>query len=199
MGSDKRSVRDRVKSGFFFVCLLIVGFLIFGLAVMSLSALYSTSPSQHFLRFFAALLGVCLAAAVMFVTAHRWGGFIAGFFFVPGALRAFGAFVSGYDYSYPRQEMSRLESGLFVLYCVALIVFVWRFVGPRRRHIALSFIDRAALTAFALGFATQVIQPKSYAGLIGGIIALLIAWVIFRWQHRKKGRHHTAVPANTQP
>jgi hypothetical protein len=31
----------------------------------------------------------------MFITAHRWGGFIAGFFLVPGSLRALDAFVSG--------------------------------------------------------------------------------------------------------
>src|SRR5580700_6568923 len=101
MHSGKRSVSDQIKSGFFIVCRLVFGLSVFVLAVLGLSLLYSTPLSHHFFRHFAALALISLAAMIMFVTAHRWGGFIAGLFFLPGALRGFGAFLSGYDYSYP--------------------------------------------------------------------------------------------------
>ncbi len=191
MHSGKRSATDQVKSGFFIACRLVFGFLVFVLATAGIALLSSPPPAHHFVGHFGAFAAVCLAATIMFFTAHRWGGFIAGFFFLPGAYRAFGAFLAGYDYSFPPRPLPRLESGIFMLYSIAVIAMVWRFIGRRRKRVSCTMLDRTALTAFALSIMIFVVHTESYAWPIGGLVVLFIPWAIFRWQNHKSRRRDT--------
>jgi len=85
---------------------------------------------------------LCVAATIMFLTAHHWGGYIAGFLFLPGAFRALGAFVTGRDFNIPSHPLSRTLSGFFVLYSIAFIAFVWRFFGRWRLRGRVRCRDR---------------------------------------------------------
>jgi hypothetical protein len=191
---DKSSTSEQIKSGFFKFCRFVLGFIVFCLLLGGLSILfYPAAPSHHWLfRLLGGSLSVVVALTIMFITADRWGGFAAGFFFLPGAARALGSFFTGYDYSYPPRPLSRLESGLFALYSIAVIALVWRFIG--RRKIAITIVDRLALTTFATCCAVFLVRPQSYVAPALGLVALLIAWVLHRWHYVKEHRRHTRTP-----
>jgi hypothetical protein len=191
MSSDNRSVGQQVKSGFLIAGNLLFGFFVCALALGGLAVLQSPPQSNYSLRVVGSLAAVCLASAIMFLTAHRWGGAIAGFFFLPGVMRAFGALPGGSRYSSPLPPISRPEAGAFIIYCILLIALVWRFVGGPSGRITLSWVDRLALTVFVLGVFSYAVHPQSLVGLIGGFLALVVAWVKFRWQYAKLGRQGT--------
>jgi hypothetical protein len=127
---------------------------------------------------------VCLSAVILFLTANRWASLGPGFFCVPGLFRSLGILVFGTNpsSSVPYYRTTRTQAGEVLLFCIIVIVFTWRFA---RNHPApTTFIDRIALTFFVLATVKQVVIPYTSPPLplISGLLVLLIAWCVYRWQ-----------------
>ena len=179
---DKRSVGAQIKSGFVIAGELVGGFVVFILAAKGLQGLVVAAPISHFAGPPIAWLELAIAAIVMFATAERWGGFIPGFFFLSGAIKATSASV------FPVIGVTRSEAALVAIYSIAIIALLWRFLPPRRWRATL--VDRAALTTFALSVAATLVAPSTTAALrvvLVGSIPLLVAWTAYRWKIRKHG------------
>lgn len=123
MKSHNKSAKEQVKGGFVMAGELVGGFLVFLLAAIALKRLTMAGPTYHYLGPLTPLLELCFATAVMFCTAERWAGFIPGFLFFWGAVRAI-------DYatfsSSPRiaSGVTRVGAALFAAYCIIMIALL---------------------------------------------------------------------------
>jgi hypothetical protein len=156
MSSGKRSIAEQVKSGFLIAGELVGGLLLFLLAVVSLRRLISPAPTVHLTGLLAACIALAVAIVVIYVTAERWGGFIPGFFFIQSAWKGafYVIFPSG---TASPHRVARPEAGFLAAYSLLMIAMLWRFIPPRR--IRVSFVDRLALTIFALSVAVMMALP----------------------------------------
>jgi hypothetical protein len=193
-----KACRERkMKTVFFGACKLLFGLFVFALSVAGVVLLYSPR-SSHFMRdVLVGSIALCAAVTIMFVTVHRWAGFIVGFVFLPAFFRGFGAFLIGQDIGIPAQSPPRVYFGFLTLYAIATIMLLWRFVG--RRPASMTLLDRLALIVFVLGFDLAIVQEsvahrRSVVGLIAGLTSLLIAWIGYRWHQRRRSTRHPLQP-----
>ena len=189
--THKRSVREQVKSGFLIAGELVGGSLVFILAAVGLERLILAAPTSHFGGPLTAWIELGFAAIIMFATAERWGGFIAGFFFLRGAF--LGAFYTIFpSAASPSNRILRSEAALLAAYSTVLIAVLWRFVPPSRAQATI--LDRLALTIFALSVAMIGALPTStrLRVVLVGSAPLLVAWAAYEWRigrHRTRHRH----------
>ena len=183
MASRKRSVEEQIGSGFLIAGELLGGAAVFLLAVVGIHGIVNAPPVSPSIGPLIAWLELLIATTVMFVTAERWGGFIPGFFFIQGALRATAASIV------PVDGATRLEAALIAIYSITIIAVLWRFLPPRRWRATL--LDRAALTTFALSVAAVFAAPSTSVALrlvLVGSAPLFVAWTVYRLKIRKSVR-----------
>jgi hypothetical protein len=191
MASHKRSVGGQVKSGLVTACELVGGFIVFVLTMFGL-ALLIASKAPRPVDYFLGSLALVIATGIIFATAERWAAYIPGFLFLGGFTRSAWATV------FPSHGVGRAQAALLAVYSIAVIAMLWRFIPPRRQPATT--LDRAALTAFALSFATALVlsHPSTVpvAPLLISLGSLLVGWAGYRWRRVSRGAaQQPAAPA----
>jgi len=118
--------------------------------------------------------------------------FTIAFFLGPGLLRAFVHLVVGPSPTSPIlwQTMPRVEAAQLFAYCAVVIGLTWRFV--RERPAPTTFLDRCALTFFAIATLEQALVTYRVPPLplLSGVMALFIAWVAYHLNRATKRHEH---------
>jgi hypothetical protein len=191
MTPRKRSAGEQVKSGAIIAGEFVGGFLVFMLAMVGVIRLISNAPTSHFREPLTAWIEVFVAAIIMFATAERWAGIIPGFFLLRGIFGGIAYSIFPATAEQHPHGMTRPEAAFLLVYSVVVTALLWRFIPPRK--IRTTFVDRTALTIFALSIAILLQLFSSSAALpaaVLGCVPPLIAWVVYRWNHRKRVRQH---------
>jgi len=186
MPRDHRSVKEQVKSGLLIAGELVGGFLVFILAAKGLIWLFPPDHSAHFPGPAKAWIALSIAAVAIFSTAERWAGIIPGFFLIRGLMGGLFATAFPIAASAHSQGISRLEAAELAIYCLCVIVLLWRFLPPHRAPATV--LDRVALTVYAFSVAAVWALPRetAFRAPLLGAIPLLIAWLIFRRQRPRR-------------
>ena len=196
---DKRPVNEQVASGLRIAAWMIGGVLALGLAGRGVIDLHANRTLQGFCE-----LSIPLVA--MFVTVHRWAGIVAGLFFLPIAGQPFRRFpliqslVTGKSPNSPYESIPRYISFEILVYALIVVALTYRFA--RKRPAVTSIVDRVALTFFVVVSLNQSAVPYSFPplSLTLGLLALAIAWLVYRWDRWKHpGKHHREPHASTLP
>jgi hypothetical protein len=192
---DDRSVREKVVSGMRVGLGLVCGFLAVILAMGGLSTLPGGAPAHGRYGVLVSSSMLALASTVMVWTANRWAPFVPVFFGAP-LLKILVHILSGPspNSSVPYRTAGRMEAAELFAFCVVVLALTWRFV--RRHPAATTFLDRLALTSFALATLKQVVTPYHWPPLplLSATTAIFIAWLAYRW---KLWKHHPARSACT--
>jgi hypothetical protein len=113
-----------------------------------LHRLIRRATSRHLRGALLAWITLGVAAIVIFGTAERWGGFVPGFLFFYTASKGFFYALIPPVATHDPVPLTRLEYLGAGLYSALAIVFLWRFIPPRK--VRATILDRVALTVFAL-------------------------------------------------
>jgi len=188
---DDRSVREKVSSGIRIGLGLVCGFLVMILATAGLATLPGGAPAYGRYGVLVSWSMLLLASTVMVWTANRWAPYLPGIFGAP-LLKILVQILSGpspYS-SIPYRTVGRMEAAEFFAFCAVVLALTWRFV--RRRPAATTFLDRLALTCFAVAALKQVVTPYHWPPLplLVAITAIFVAWLAYRWKLWKRRRAH---------
>src|SRR5262249_15351813 len=85
---------------------------------------------------------------------------------------------------YHGQQVPRSQGLEFVLFSLATLVLIFRFVKTRP-----TVLDRVALTFFAVVLVWHGQTPASNSielRLMAGLIALGISWCVYRWKNTRR-------------
>jgi len=199
MSSHKRSVGEQVKSGFVIDGELLGGLIICGVTAKSLGILIADAPTRHFRGPLIAWLAIIVATTIIFGTAERWGGFVPGFLFFYAAAKGFAYSLIPPIAPHDPAPLTRSAYLGIGFYSVLAIVFLWRFIPPRKTRATI--LDRIALTVFALTVLIAIVlqEPTSLmldVSLIG-LLALLGSWIIdFRLKKQHRNHRHACPTAS---
>ena len=181
---DRRPWRKQVVSGLLHAGRLIAGFCVIVLAMVGLAWWAEPLDPKAPLTFLVGWWTLPTAVIIMLLTAHRWAPFSIAFFLGPGLRRALVLFIGGPVPNSPIlwQRIPRLEALELLAYCAATIALTWRFL--RDRPAPTTFVDRCALTFFAVASLGQFVVPSRFPPLLllSGITALFVAWVAYRFR-----------------
>jgi hypothetical protein len=176
---DHRPWRKQVLSGLFHAGRLIAGFCVFVLAMAGLAWWAVPLDPKAPLASLVGWWTLPAAVIVMLLTAHRWAPFSIALFLGSGLRRALVVFIGGPVLDSPIiwQRTPRLEALQLLAYCAVTIALTWRFL--RDRPSPTTFVDRCALTYFAVASLGQIVVPHRFPPLLllSGITALFVAWV----------------------
>lgn len=182
---DHRPWRKQVVSGLLQAARWIAGFCVIVLTAASLARWWALpwDPNAP-IAFLVGWWTLPAAVLIMLVTTHRWAPFSIAFFLGPGLRRALVAFIGGPVPDSPIiwQRVPRLEAFELLAYCGITIALTWRFLQDR--PAATTFVDRCALTYFAVASLGQIVVPYRFPPLLllSGMTALFIAWVTYRFR-----------------
>jgi hypothetical protein len=172
----------QVISGSLWAGRLIVGFIVMGMAIAGLLWWVATPDPNAPLAFLVGWWTLPVAVIVMLLTAHRWAPFSIAFFLGPGIYRALGFLIAGPNPNSPiiAERIARLEALEIFAYCVVTIALTWRFL--RERPAPTTFVDRCALTFFAVASLAQIVEQDHFYPrlLLSGLSALFVAWIAYR-------------------
>jgi hypothetical protein len=182
---DHRPWRKQVVSGLFHAARLIFGFCVMALVIAGMMWWTEPLSPKAPLAFLVGWWTLPVAVIVMLVTAHRWAPFSIAFFLGPGLWRAFGHFIIGPDpnSAIAMERASRFQAFEIVASCGITIALTWRFL--RDRPAPTTFLDRCALTFFAVASLGQLLTAKHSPPFLlpSGIAALFVAWVAYSFRH----------------
>ena len=178
---DNRTTREKVVGGIRLAGGVVAGFLVLVLVVGGLSTLPAGAPKYGHYGLVVSWAMVGLAAVILFITANRWAAVGPGFFCVPALFRAVTVLMFGTNpsSSIPYFRLNRTRAAEILFVCVIIIVFIWRFIG--NRPAPTTFLDRIALTFFALATLKQITIAYSWppVPLISGLSALFVTWCAY--------------------
>jgi len=138
---------------------LVAGFLVGAMAFGGLSTLSAGAPAYDRYGRLVSWSMLCAASIIMLWTANRWAPYVPGFFCLPAIFKAVRVILVG---QVPNSPISYLrlngtEAAEVFAACIAVIALAWRFVGGR--PASTTFLDRLALTFFALATVKRVVTP----------------------------------------
>ena len=189
---DNRAWQERAVSGFLHAGRILAGFCVVILAMLGL-LWWSSSPVNPNAPL-AFLYGygwwwLPVSSIIMLLTVHRWAPFSIAFIFGSGLRNTLTVVVGGPSPNSPITWLRtpRLEALEMLTLFTVVIALTWRFL--RDRPAPTTFLDRCALTFFALAALEQVLVDYSFppVPLLSGITALFIAWVPY---HFRRAQHH---------
>jgi hypothetical protein len=134
---------------------------------------------------------IALATLLLWKTVSRWARWVPAFM-VLGALRAGGSLLTG---EFQNRSLSRMESGLFIVYAVATLGFTFRYhsrqpKGFEKAALLIFMISTFPIIMFAGIYPRKSTPPLAIASVTIGVAALGLARLGVR-------RHRTSATSTT--
>jgi hypothetical protein len=119
---------------------------------------------------------LALATLLLWTTVSRWAKWVPGFM-VLGSLRACGPLLTGRIPAYHPQPVSRIETGLFMVYALLTFALTRQYVSRKPKGF-----EKVALLVFMMGATQAVMLDRAYPVVAIVCVTIAVAALGLAWR-----------------